>query len=158
MLRVRPKTDADIGLLLPRWNERWARGIIVSHGVVFEPSKLPGFVCVNVAELLGALTYDFSGGDLEVVTLDSFVENKGAGTALLDAAIAEGRMLGARRAWLLTSNDNIRALRFYQCRGWNMVAVHRDAITAARSIKPEIPLASDEGIPLRHEIEFEYIL
>jgi hypothetical protein len=43
------------------------------------------------------------------------------------------------RLRLVTTNDNIRALRFYQRRGWRMAALHLDAVDAARKIKPEIP-------------------
>jgi hypothetical protein len=38
------------------------------------------------------------------------------------------------------------------------VAVHRDAVTPARTeLKPSIPFEVD-GIPLRHEIELELLL
>jgi hypothetical protein len=60
--------------------------------------------------------------------------------------------------WLITSNDNLNALRFYQRRGYRLAAVHRDAIVLARQIKPEIPLVGDFGIPLTDEIELEKLL
>lgn len=53
------------------------------------------------------------------------------------------------------TNDNTIALRFYQRRGFDLVALHRDAVTRARAeLKPSIPLEID-GIPLRHELELE---
>lgn len=65
------------------------------------------------------------------------------------------RREGARRLWLITTNDNTIALRFYQRRGFDLVALHRDAVTRARAeLKPSIPLEID-GIPLRHELELE---
>ncbi|MNV93512.1 hypothetical protein D3C71_1882140 [compost metagenome] len=60
--------------------------------------------------------------------------------------------------WLITSNDNTRAIRFYQKRGLDLKAVHRDAITEARKLKPSIPLIGMDGIPIRHELEFELTL
>jgi hypothetical protein len=60
--------------------------------------------------------------------------------------------------WLITSNDNIRALRFYQRRGWDMVALYRNAVDESRKLKPEIPQRGDHDIPVRHEIEFELLL
>ena len=49
-------------------------------------------------------------------------------------------------------------LRFYQRRGFLIVAVHINALEEFRKIKPEIPLTGNEGIPLRDEIEFELLL
>ena len=70
----------------------------------------------------------------------------------------EGRMArrdGARRLWLITTNHNTVALRFYQRLGFDLIALHRDGVTRARAeLKPEIPLEVD-GIPLRHELELE---
>jgi hypothetical protein len=76
---------------------------------------------------------------------------------LLEAAKAAATAAGCRRLWLVTSNDTMRALRFYQRRGFALAALHRDALTAARRLKPEIPLVID-GIPLRDEIELEVFL
>ncbi len=69
---------------------------------------------------------------------------------------AEGaRAAGCRRVWLVTSNDNLPALKFYQRRGYELVAVHRRAIDAARALKPEIAPTGLYGLPVRDEIELE---
>jgi ribosomal protein S18 acetylase RimI-like enzyme len=62
---------------------------------------------------------------------------------------------GCRRLWLITTNDNLDALRFYQRRGFELVAVHRDFREVARRLKPSIPLEGNFGIPIRDEIELE---
>jgi hypothetical protein len=54
----------------------------------------------------------------------------------------------------VTTNDNLRALRFYQ-RRLRPLAVHRDAIARSRALKPSIPEVGVDGIPLRHELELE---
>ncbi len=77
---------------------------------------------------------------------------------MLAAVVSQARRLGCRRIWLVTTNDNVRALRFYQRHGWDLVAVHRDAVTVARRIKPSIPLVGEDGIPIRHELELELVL
>ena len=59
---------------------------------------------------------------------------------------------------LITTNDNINEIRFYQKRGFDMANLFRDAVTAARKKKSEIPLIGENSIPLRHEIEFELVL
>ncbi|TME09284.1 MAG: GNAT family N-acetyltransferase, partial [Chloroflexi bacterium] len=60
--------------------------------------------------------------------------------------------------WLITTNDNLHALRFYQKRGFTLVTVHRNAVDAARQMKPRIPLIGDDQIPLHDEIELEMML
>ena len=64
----------------------------------------------------------------------------------------------ARRAWLITTNDNLDAIRFYQRRGFTIATVHAGAIEQSRTIKPSIPLVGSYGIPIRDEIEFEMLL
>ena len=59
---------------------------------------------------------------------------------------------------MITTNDNLPALGFYQKRGFDMVSLHRNALSQSRKLKPEIPLIGLNGIPLRHEIELERIL
>jgi hypothetical protein len=77
---------------------------------------------------------------------------------LLAAVVEEAKRQDCERLWLITSNDNLRALRFYQRRGLRLVAVHRGAIDHARSIKPEIPLVGEHGIPIHDELELELAL
>ena len=66
-----------------------------------------------------------------------------------------GRERGVGRVWLITTNDNVRALRFYQRYGFDRVALHRNAVDAARTLKPQIPRVGLDGIPVRHELELE---
>jgi len=97
------------------------------------------------------------GGDCEVVSLDSLRPCAGIGTSLIDAVKTAAAESGCGRLWLVTTNDNMNALRFYQKRGFVMVKINRNAIEFARSLKP-VPLVGAEGIPLRDEIELEMIL
>ena len=65
---------------------------------------------------------------------------------------------GCSRIWLITTNDNLHALGFYQRRGFVIKAVHPNALDRSRELKPSIPLISENGIPLRDEIELEMSL
>jgi hypothetical protein len=56
---------------------------------------------------------------------------------------------------LVTTNDNVDAIAFYLRCGWNLVAVHREALEESRRLKPEIPHVGEHGLPLRDELEFE---
>ena len=80
----------------------------------------------------------------------------GAGWALLDGVRSEATRRSCRRLWLVTTNDNTRALRFYQRWGLDLVALHRGGVDRARrELKPGIPATGDDGIALRHELELE---
>ena len=90
--------------------------------------------------------------------MDSMRENQGIGTMLLNRVIEEARKLEYRKIVLITTNDNINAMRFYQKRGFDMVHLFHNALEISRKLKPEIPLIGENSIPLMHEIEFEMIL
>lgn len=140
------------------WGQRWGGLTMVVHGQVYHADQLPGLLAFAGAELLGAVTYRLEGGECEVMSLDSFREGAGVGTALLQAVVELARAQGCRRLFLITTNDNLGALRFYQKRGLRLAALHPDAVTRARDLKPGIPLLGDHGIPIRDELELELAL
>src|SRR6266550_3872138 len=59
----------------------------------------------------GALTYHVDGRECEIVTINSLEEGVGVGSALLTAVRDKAKSLGCRRLWLITTNDNLNALR-----------------------------------------------
>jgi len=75
--------------------------------------------------------------------------------SLLEAVARNAAAKGCRRLWLITTNDNVDALRFYQRRGLRLVAVHRGAVDRARLVKPQIPDVGSFGIAVHDEIELE---
>jgi GNAT superfamily N-acetyltransferase len=151
---VRPLGAGDREWVRRTLAELWGE-LVVSRGRVHEPAALPGFVAERRGKPVGLLTYRIEGGDCEVVTVDAFPQGAGAGTALLDAVARAARTAGCRRLWLITTNDNLRALRFYQRRGFRLVALHRGALDRSRELKPSIPDIGMDGIPLRDELELE---
>jgi GNAT superfamily N-acetyltransferase len=118
-------------------------------------SRLPGFVAEQGGRPVGFALLRVDDGEAELVAMRALEQWRGVGSALLEAVEAEGERKGWRRLWLVTTNDNVEAIRFYQRRGWAWVAFHRDAVTAARELKPEIPAVGTHGIRIRHELEFE---
>jgi ribosomal protein S18 acetylase RimI-like enzyme len=133
----------------------WGSTRVVTRGRLVDAASLPGFVATITGDPAGLLTYRVAAGELEIVTLNSLRERAGVGSALVAAALERARQSDCRRAWLITTNDNLPALGFYQKRGFRLVAVHRDALTASRRLKPEIPLVGLDGIALRDEIELD---
>jgi GNAT superfamily N-acetyltransferase len=138
--------------------EHWGSTMVVSRGVVYYPQDLPGFVAIYDGEKVGLVTYNIIGTNCEIVTLNSTHSSSGVGTALIEAVRDIAIKSGCRRLWLITTNDYMNALRFYQKRGFVLVAVHRNALELSRNLKPEIPMIGNDGIPLLDEIELEMIL
>jgi ribosomal protein S18 acetylase RimI-like enzyme len=135
--------------------ERWGSDKVISRGVVHYPHNLPGFVALYKAEKVGLVTYNIVNGSCEIVTLNSTYPSSGVGTALIESVKDIAIKSRCKRLWLITTNDNMNALRFYQKRGFVLVAVHRNALELSRKLKPEISLIGNDGIPLRDEIELE---
>lgn len=74
--------------------------------------------------------------------------------ALLEAL--QSRVADCDRIWLVTTNDNLDALRFYQRRGFSLCALRPGAVDDARhTLKPSISRTGAYGIPLRDELELE---
>lgn len=106
-------------------------------------------------QYIGLITINVEDKECEIATLDSMLEDEGIGTGLVQAVEAWAKDSGVKRLWLVTTNDNLAALKFWQKRGYQLVTIHRDAIAEARRIKPQIPITGLDGIPIRDEIELE---
>ena len=129
---------------------------VVRLGALIDPLGLPGLVAERDGERIGLLTYIVDGGQFEVLSLHSQVEDAGAGSTLLQAAADLARERGCRRLWLVTTNDNLHALGFYQRRGLRLFALHAGAVDRDRALKPELPdINLDNRIPLRDMLELE---
>jgi ribosomal protein S18 acetylase RimI-like enzyme len=155
MVDVRPIIEDDADIVRAMLTDAWGSAKVAGHGVLYDASALPGLIGYLAGQPAGLLTYHVDGDSWEIVTLSASVRERGIGTALVRAVEQMVRRDGARRLWLITTNHNTVALRFYQRLGFDLVALHRDGVTRARAeLKPEIPLEVD-GIPLRHELELE---
>ncbi|MGB1289301.1 MAG: GNAT family N-acetyltransferase, partial [Aggregatilineales bacterium] len=107
-------------------------------------------------ERVGLLLYNIEDFDCEILVLHSLEEGKGMGTALVDTLRAALKETAIQRVWLITTNDNLPALKFWQKHGFVLKALHVDSIQEARRLKPQIPIVGHEGIPVRDEIELEW--
>jgi DNA-3-methyladenine glycosylase I len=155
--RIRPLgEDAGDGAWAAQFViEQWGAQTVVVHDTIYHPASLPGFVAWRGGSRIGLVIYHFAGDACEIVTLDSLCPGIGVATALIKVVRCVAQEAGCRRLWLVTTNDNVEALRFYQKRGFVLVAVHRNALERSRRLKPEIPRVGLHGIPLRDEIELE---
>ncbi len=157
-LTIRPLQLPDAPRVRSFMKDHWGDSMVVVHGTVYHPETLPGFVAEANGEWLGLVTVHVDGNHCEVVTLDALREGVGIGTALMNAAKGFAMDQGCRRIWLVTTNDNLRALGFYQKRGYRLTAVRPGAVAISRQIKPAIPEIGMNGIPIRDELELELLL
>ena len=153
-----PTTNEDQEWVARLITDHWGDDLMVAHGETFIISQLPGFAAFEGDEPVGLVTYNITGGECEITSLDSLREGKGIGSALIEAVKSTAREAGCKRLFLITTNDNIEALRFYQRRGFVLAALRPRAVEKARIIKPQIPLIGNHGIPIRDEIELEIAL
>jgi len=155
---IRPGEAADAAALeafLGRHNSlRVAR-----RGTVEPVPGHPALLAEDDGRLVGVLTYVLDPPQCEVLTLQVEDRRRGLGTALLAEAGLIAAHSGCTRLWLITTNDNVDALRFYQRRGFRLAALYPGAVDESRArLKPEIPPVGEYGIPLRDELELELTL
>lgn len=133
----------------------WFSTVMVVRGELFDMTILDGFVVYEGEKIIGLVTYKISGTECEIMSLDSLMERQGIGTALINKVIEAARENKCMKIKLITTNDNINALRFYQKLGFDMAKLYHNALDISRKFKPTIPLIGDFDIPVKHEIEFE---
>ena len=147
------------GIVLKHINDEWGGLIIVTKGNIINTNDLPGFVMVDNNHLAGAVLYQIKDNECEIVVIFSFIESKGVGTKLIDSVIDVAKKEKCKRVWLITTNDNTQAIRYYQKRGFSLKAVHINAFEVTKKIKGELEgVLGIDNIPILHEFEFEIIL
>jgi ribosomal protein S18 acetylase RimI-like enzyme len=141
-------------------SERWGDHVVVARGERIDLRSLPALVAVSDdgGGRLGLLTYRIDFNSMEIVTVDALEPGRGVGSALLWHAFAIAREQGLWRVWLITTNDNLRALAFYLRRGMRVATVHENAASWSREVKPSIPEIGDHGIPIIDELELELVI
>jgi ribosomal protein S18 acetylase RimI-like enzyme len=154
-ISIRAASQSDHSWIEYFYRDRWGSSRVVSRGVMHDVPQLPGLIAWRSGGRIGLLTYQIVEKEFEIVTLDSLEEKVGTGTMLISKAVNIARKSSCNRVWLITTNDNMPALRFYQKRGFHIIAIHRNALERSRQLKPEIPQTGLFGIPLRNEIELE---
>jgi ribosomal protein S18 acetylase RimI-like enzyme len=154
---VRPVRDDERAWAAATLRERWG-DIVVAAGRTLRPAELPTLVAEADGEHAGLATYLVEGETAELVTLDALTLGNGIGGALVEAVASAARNEGASRLRIVTTNDNLPALRLYQRHGFALVAVRAGAVQRARERKPAIPATGHDGIPIRDELELERAL
>ena len=155
---IRPAAETDRPWLRQFMRDHWGAEVMVAAGRLFYPAENPAFLAIEDEQMIDVVTYEFHAGECKITSMNSHYAKSGIDTALIERVAAEARAHGCRRVWLITTNDNLNALRFYQKRGLRLAALDPGAVDESRKIKPQIPLVGEDGIPLHDEIKLELAL
>ena len=155
-MEIREAVDADRDWIRTKLIAGWGSQVMVLRGRLLDVSDLPALVCgenegVLHHRALDDLTY-------EIVTLEAYRQWRGIGTALVERVAALAKDKGFRELAVVTTNDNLDALRFYQSRGFHLFALRPGAVEEARSLKPEIAPTGNYDLPIRDELELRRLL
>lgn len=137
---------------------KWGSTLMVAKGRLHHVETLPGAAALVDGEIAGMATFLIEGDSCEIVTMNSVVRSAGVGAALLQAVERIATEQGCSRLWCITTNDNTRAIRFYQRNGMSMCGFYPHALEESRKLKPTIPMRGQDGIAIEHELEFEKFL
>ncbi|KKM16107.1 hypothetical protein LCGC14_1689190 [marine sediment metagenome] len=155
LFQVRALNENDKIWIQKVIEDEWASLKIVTKGKIHYVDRLPGFVALQENEKIGLLTFRIEEDECEIITLNSIIENIGVGKALLNEVEEFSIKNGCKRLWVITTNDNTDALRFYQKKGFKISAIYCNALKESRKLKQEIPQEGLFGIEIRDEIELE---
>jgi GNAT superfamily N-acetyltransferase len=148
-MEVRRVYGAERALAITRLIQEWGAPVL-AHGAAYDFEDCEIWMAGSMQGL--AAVSDRDRPIAELVAINAFEPWQGIGTALIDG-IVQGLDADFHTLRLTTTNDNIDALRFYQRRGFRLVALRPGAVDEARLRKPSIPATGDYGLPIRDEID-----
>jgi uncharacterized protein YhfF/N-acetylglutamate synthase-like GNAT family acetyltransferase len=130
--------------------------VVARRGELVDTRQHPALMAEIDGRLAGVLSWILDNDALEVLTLYVAHLGQGTGTTLLAAVRRVAEAAGARRLWLVTTNDNLDSLRFFQRRGLRLAQLRPGAVDQSRAtLKPAIPVTGEHGIAVRDELELE---
>ena len=155
---VRPLAADDRGWVRASLQRAWSSTTVARRRELVEALDLTGYVALLGGRRSGLALVDVRDRDLEVVAMFTSAPRQGVGRALMERCVIQAREQGCRRVWLITTNNNIKAIAFYQRIGMDLCAYYRYEVRASRQLKTSIPLRDSTGVPIDHELEFELLL
>ena len=157
-LNIQRIREEDKDAVLEIVKSFWGDETIVVHDEVFHTNQLGGLKAAEENEIVGILHYRIKGKECEILTLASIKQGKGVGSALIAEVEEIARKRGCRLISVVTTNDNLNALGFYQRRGFHLSALLPGKVIESRRVKPGIPEIGENNIPIRDELRLEKIL
>ena len=155
---IRPLASGDREWVRATMVRNWSSTAVARRGELIEAGDLPGYVALLGGRRTGVVLVDVRSNELEIVAVSTSRRRRGVGRALMEQCVVEARERRCRRVWLVTTNNNIAAIAFYQRFGMDLCMFRRHAVRESRALKPSIPLRDSAGVPIDHELEFELLL
>jgi len=157
-MKIRQLTQSDRPWAARLVQEQFGSPRVVSRGIIHDTTQLPGLIAEEDTMSIGLLQYRVERNQAEVVIIIAVRQRQGIGRALLQAFHSHGEQSGWRRIWLITTNNNRVGQVFYEAVSMRKCAIYPNAVLAARKLKPDIPEYDAAGVPIRDEIEYEWLL
>lgn len=157
-IHIHPIEKDDLPAIAAHVRDFWGNTTLVAHGDVFQIQDLEGLKAILDGSIVGFLHYQIRGEECEILTLASLREGIGVGTSLIESVEKIARNNHCHLLCLITTNDNLHALGFYQRRGFHLTALFEGQIELSRKLKPSIPTLGMDNIPIRDELRLEKIL
>ena len=157
-MEVNKISENDRWRIINFFKEHWGSGEMVISSGVYNCEEIDGFFVEENEKIIGLITYVNKIEEIEIISLDSILEKRGIGSLLILEVENLAKSIEINKVSLITTNDNLNALRFYQKRGYRIDEIFKGAVEKARNIKPTIPLIGDFGIPINDEIKLVKLL
>ncbi len=160
-INIRAVKQEDATWIKSFMNEYWGgEPLVIRGGKKYYPSSLSldGLIAENTQGVVGFLFYEIQDRACEIIVFEVLDKFQGIGTQMLDQLKEIVKIKECDRIHLMTTNDNLDALRFYQRRRFTITEIRVNAVAQARAIKPTIGLVGEYGIPLRDEIDLELLV
>lgn len=138
--------------------EHWGSTEMVISTGIYQFDTLDGFIFEENNQIIGLVTYVIKNNEIEIISLDSLQEGKGIGSSLMKKVEYIAKQTKLQVVSLVTTNDNLNALKFYQKRNYRITSIIPNGVNKARNLKPSIPLIGHDGIPLNDELILKKIL
>ena len=94
-------------IMINEWNDLF----MVVRGNVIKLDEVDGLIAYDEKEIVGIITYIVCRNIIEIISLNSFKERKGAGTFLIQKLKEKAKNENICVIKLITTNDNINAIK-----------------------------------------------
>lgn len=151
-IEIRKISSLDQNWIKELFQKEWFSDKVISQGRIYQYKNLQGFIAVYQNKRVGLITYTIKNEKiLEIISINSLKKNIGIGTEFVNHITKFAKSRQIDKIEVVTTNDNLKALKFYQKCGFKIMTVNVNIMREYRKIKPEIPLKAENGILIRDE-------